>query len=131
MKKKGFSKYHAKKVVYDGITFDSQKEATHYKELKLLERAGVISNLQLQVPFVLIPAQYETVIEYTPKTHREKEVKKLVERKLKYVCDFSYTKDGNLIVEDVKGYKNSTAYEVYKIKRKLMLERYGIRIVEV
>lgn len=125
------NKYHAKKVVVDGIEFDSIKEGNRYKELKLLERSGKISNLQLQVPFVLIPAQYDTVVEYTPKTHKQKEVKKLVERKLKYVCDFSYMKDGKLVIEDVKGYKNSTAYEVYKIKRKLMFWLYNIKIVEI
>lgn len=130
MSRKGFSKYHAKKVVVDGITFDSQKEAAHYKELKLLERAGKISNLQMQVPFVLIPAQYEEIKTVT-KTGKEKIEKKLIERKTVYKADFVYTKDGETIIEDVKGYKNSTAYEVYKIKRKLMLYKYGIRIVEV
>lgn len=129
--KKNVSKYHAKKTVVDGIEFDSTKEANRYKELKILERAGKIKNLQMQVPFVLIPAQYDEIIEYTPKTHKEKKVKKLVERKLKYVCDFCYIKDGTLVVEDVKGYKNSTAYEVYKIKRKLMLWIHNIRIVEI
>lgn len=125
------SKYFAKKTVVDGIEFDSKKESDHYLELKLLERAGKIKNLQLQVPFVLIPAQYETVTEYTPKRHKEKKVKKLVESKISYIADFIFERDGNIVVEDVKGYKNSTAYEVYKIKRKLMLWIYGIKVVEV
>lgn len=129
--KKNYSKYRAKKVVVDGIEFDSKKEANRYSELKLLEKAGKIKNLQLQVPFVLIPAQYETVTEYTPKTHKEKVVKKLVERKLEYIADFSYVKDGGIIVEDVKGYKKAGAYSTYVIKRKLMLYIHGIRIREV
>lgn len=125
------SKYLSKKVVVDGIEFASKKEASRYCELKLLQRAGKIENLQMQVPFVLIPAQYVEETVYTPKTHKEKKVKKLVERKLKYVCDFCYMKDGNMVVEDVKGYRESSAYSVFVIKRKLMLERYGIRVKEV
>lgn len=51
------NKYHNKKVCYNGIAFDSKKEACRYSELLLLERAGVITDLQMQVPFVLIPSQ--------------------------------------------------------------------------
>lgn len=129
--KKSYSKYKAKKVVVDGITFDSTKEANRYKELKLLEKSGKIKNLQLQVPFVLIPAQYVEETVYTPKTHKEKIVKKLVERKLEYVADFSFVEDGKIVVEDVKGYRRGSAYATYTIKRKLMLHKYGIRIREV
>lgn len=129
--KRSYSKYHAKKVVIDGKEFDSQKEATRWKELCLLQRAGVISNLQCQVPFELIPAQYEMVIEYTPKTHKEKQVKKLVEQSVKYVADFVYEKDCKTVVEDVKGYREGQAYAVFTIKRKLMLYIHGIRVVEV
>ena len=53
------NKFNARKTVVDGITFDSKKEANRYRELKLLERAGKICCLRLQVPFELIPAQYE------------------------------------------------------------------------
>ncbi len=125
------SKYLAKKVEVDGIRFDSKKEANHYLELKEQERQGLISDLQMQVPFVLIPAQYEEVVEYTPKTHKEKIVKKLLEKSLVYFCDFRYTRDGKVVVEDVKGYRNSTAYAVFVIKRKLMLYIHGIRVVEI
>lgn len=127
---KKVSKYRAKKTVVDGIEFDSKKEATRYSELKLLERAGEIKNLQLQVPFVLIPAQYQEEKAIT-KRGKEKINTKLVERKITYIADFVYTKNEEMIVEDVKGYKNSTAYEVYKIKRKLMLYIHGIRVQEV
>lgn len=125
------SKYHSKKVTVDGIEFDSKKESQRYIELKQQERQGLISDLQMQVPFVLIPAQYETVTEYTPKTHKPKLVKKLVERKLKYVCDFSYVKNGEVVVEDVKGYKNSAAYSEFVIKRKLMLWVHNVKVVEI
>lgn len=129
--RKPYSKYRAKKLVVDGIEFASRKEANRYSELKLLERAGKIKNLQLQVPYVLIPAQYEEVIEYTPKTHKEKKVKKLVEKQVKYLADFSYLQDGEIVVEDVKGFRESGAYNLFVIKRKLMLWKYGIKIREV
>lgn len=131
MNKRSGQKYFSKKVIIDGISFDSKKESNRYLVLKNQERQGLIFDLQLQVPFVLIPAQYETVTEYTPKTHKEKTVKKLLERKLVYVADFVYSRNGEIVVEDVKGYKNSTAYAVYVIKRKLMLYVHGIRIQEI
>lgn len=124
------SKYRAKKVVVDGIEFDSKKEANRYSELKILERAGEIKNLQLQVPFELIPAQYKEVKTVT-KTGKEKIEKKLLERKVVYKADFSYIKDGKILIEDVKGYRQSGAYSLFVLKRKMMLEKYGIQIVEV
>ena len=124
------SKYLAKKVIVDGITFDSKKEAERYLFLKQQERKGLISDLQLQVPFVLIPAQYEEVKTFTKKG-KEKISKKLIERKLSYIADFVYFKDGETVVEDVKGFRNSTAYSIYVIKRKLMLYFHGIRIAEI
>lgn len=45
------SKYRNKKIVVDNIKFDSNLEATRYRQLKLLQRAKQISNLRLQVPF--------------------------------------------------------------------------------
>lgn len=106
------SKYHAKKVTVDGITFDSQKEAARWSELKLMERAGLIQNLQRQVKFELTP---------TFKKPGER-----TERASSYKADFVYTQDGETIVEDVKGFKT----EAYKLKRKLMIEKYGIWIRE-
>ena len=55
----GKSKYGSRKTIVDGISFDSKKEASRYRELLLLERAGKIGNLRRQVKYVLIPAQYE------------------------------------------------------------------------
>lgn len=106
------SKYRSKKTTYYGIEFDSKKEANRYAELILLERAGVIGDLKRQVSFELIPAQYEGA--------------RCVERACKYVADFVYTQEGKTIVEDCKGVRT----DVYIIKRKLMYERYGIRIKE-
>lgn len=127
------SKYHSKKIVVDGLTFDSKKEWRRFCELSLLEGAGEIADLQRQVKFVLIPAQYEESGEaYKRGIHKgEKKRGKLLERECAYFADFTYTKNGEKVVEDVKGYKGGGAYEVFKIKRKLMLERYGIRVQEV
>lgn len=118
------NKYRSRKTTVDGIEFDSEKEANRYRELVLLEKAGLIQNLQRQVKFVLIPAQYE------PDTIGKRGgVKrgKLIERECCYVADFSYTDNGKQVVEDTKGFKTKD----YIIKRKLMLWVHGIRIKEV
>ncbi len=107
------SKYGAKKVTVNGITFDSKKEANRYRELVLLERAGRLSNLQRQVKFELIPSQ--------------KIDGKVAERACTYVADFMYIENGKKVVEDTKGFKTKD----YIIKRKLMLWVHGIRIKEV
>lgn len=107
------NKYHNKKVCYNGIAFDSKKEARRYSELLLLERAGVITDLQMQVPFVLIPSQRING--------------KVAERECKYIADFVYTENEKKVVEDTKGMKTKD----YIIKRKLMLYVHGIQIKEV
>ena len=103
------NKYGAKKVkAPDGQVFDSTKEFQRYGVLRLLERAGKISNLRRQVSFELIPKQKG-------------------ERACTYIADFVYTDEkGDLIVEDSKGFHT----DAYKIKRKLMLWVHGIRIKE-
>ena len=118
-------------VTVDGITFDSKKEANRYRELKLLEKAGEITGLQLQVKYLLIPSQFGRV----PDERRPGGTKRVcLEREVAYYADFVYRdKAGDLVVEDVKGYRDpaSAAYAKFVIKRKLMLERYGIRVIEV
>jgi hypothetical protein len=120
------NKYHAKKVTVDGITFDSKKEYNRYRELKLLERAGVISDLKRQVEYELIPAQSESD---TVGTRGGVHKGKVIERACKYVADFVYIENGETVVEDVKS--DATRTPEYRIKRKLMLYRYGIKIREV
>ena len=109
------SKFGNRKTVLDGITFDSAKEANRWAELKLLERAGKITELQRQPGFTLIPKQVRDG--------------KLVERAVVYKADFAYhdEESGQDVVEDVKGLRTKE----YIIKRKLMLWEYGIRVVEV
>lgn len=123
------NKYGARKIEEDGETFDSRKEYRRWRELLLLERAGEISQLRRQVKYVLIPAQRE------PSTTGPKggvKPGKLIERELSYVADFVYQDEwtGKTVVEDVKGYRDGGAYQVFKIKRKLMLFLLGIRIKE-
>lgn len=122
------SKYHARKVTRGGMTFDSAKEARRFSELSLLQKVGEISDLRCQVKYILIPAQRE------PDTvgKRGGTIKgKLLERECAYIADFVYKQNGVEIVEDVKGYRDSTAYALFTIKRKLMLWVHGIKIKEV
>lgn len=98
-------KYKNIPVIFDGIKFDSKKEALRYRYLKHLEDTGKISDLRLQVPFDLIP----TV------KHGERTLKRII-----YKADFVYIDDGKTIVEDVKGMET----EVFKIKMRLFLLRY-------
>ena len=123
------SKYGNRKTVVDGITFDSKKEANRFRELQLLERAGKITALQRQVKYVLIPTQREFTNEIYKKGAHYGHFKpgKVLEKECSYIADFAYIQDGAYIVEDTKGVRT----EAYKIKRKLMLERYGIQVKEV
>ena len=101
------TKYHAKRTEIDGIKFASKKEANRYQELKLMEKAGAIHDLQMQVPFPLIK-------------------KSSYGREIKYYADFVYYEGDRMIVEDTKGFRT----DVYKLKKRLMAEIYGIEIKE-
>lgn len=131
------SKYKSKKVTVDGMTFDSKKEYNRWCELCLLQRAGRISDLDRQVKFELIPAQYRTV--ETGEVYKNPVYKKgilpgapktkkvCLEQACVYVADFVYREDGRQVVEDTKGVRTAD----YVIKRKLMLWLHGIKIREV
>lgn len=106
------AKYHNRKVTRDGETFDSVKEYRRFCELRLLEKAGAVTDLQRQVKFELIPAQRIDG--------------KVVERACSYVADFVYMENGQQVVEDAKGMRT----QEYRLKRKLMLRVHGIRIRE-
>lgn len=101
------NKYHAKKTTVGGIVFDSKKEADRYLQLKQLEEHYQIQDLQRQVKFPLIK-------------------KSKYGKEIKYVADFTYLENGKLIVEDVKGVKTP----VYKLKKRLLAEKYDILIRE-
>lgn len=130
----GYSKYYNVKTrASDGNVFDSGKEARRWEQLLLLQRAGKVTNLDRQVEYELIPAQYETYPRFSKKGERLKDGQRLLERKVAYVADFTYldAESGELIVEDVKGCKQGAAYELFTIKRKLMLAVHSIRVREI
>ena len=109
-------KYNAKKTVVDGVTFDSTAEARRYGELKLLERAGEILNLELQPVFVLQDG------------FKGQDGKRV--RAVKYIADFRYFDVGTsaVVVEDVKGMETA----VFRLKRKIFWKQYpeiDLRIV--
>lgn len=106
------NKYHAQRVGGHA----SKKEHSRANQLKVMQRAGLISNLQEQVPFLLIPAQRDAAGQ-------------VVEHSCSYIADFVYTDNetGQTVVEDTKGFRTPD----YKIKRKLMLQVHGIKIKEV
>ena len=101
------SKYGAKRTEVDGIVFASRSEARRYQELRLLQAAGEISGLELQVKYPLVVNGVKVA---------------------DYVCDFRYYEDegDTLIVEDRKGMRTP----VYKLKAKLMRAVHGIEIRE-
>lgn len=107
-----YNKYRNKKVIIDGIKFDSKKEGDRYKELKQMEAQGIITGLSLQKTYELQP-KYKL---------NDKSV-----RSITYKADFTYQRNGETIVEDVKGMKT----DVYKIKKKLFEFKYKTEIREI
>ena len=99
------NKYRNKKTIVNGIKFDSKKEASRYSHLELMQRSGVIEDLELQPRFEIVPQH-----KWNGKTQRKKS----------YVADFKYKENGVEIVEDVKGMKTA----VYILKRSLFLTQY-------
>lgn len=86
----------------DGITFHSMAEMRRYLELKQLEKAGIITSLELQPKLLLIP-----------KTEKGG-------RAVYYYADFGYTENGKRVYEDVKGFLTKE----YKLKKKLLFWQY-------
>jgi Protein of unknown function (DUF1064) len=103
------------KVEVDGILFHSKREAARHLHLMVLLRAGVISDLKLQVPFILSPA---VVLDGRKKPN------------LKYVSDFTYVRDGVLVVEDSKS-PHLRKNPVFRMKKHLLAVVHGLQISEV
>jgi hypothetical protein len=99
------NKYRNKKVIVDEKEFDSKREGNRYKELKLLERAGEIKDLELQPRFLL-----QDSFKKNGRTFR----------KIEYVADFKYIENGKTIVEDVKEMQT----DVFKLKHKIFEKVY-------
>ena len=109
----------AKKQKYNNNGHGSSlKERNRGAVLELMQKQGLISGLQKQVVYNLIPAQYGVV----------DGKKKCLERACTYRADFVYfdNEKNELVVEDTKGVRPTE----YVIKRKLMLHEHGIRIKE-
>lgn len=111
------SKFNNQILKVGNLKFDSKKEYERYLELKLLEGQGKISDLQMQVKFTLAPSV---------KFKNEKRAKPA----LRYYADFTYIKDGQLVVEDVKS-KITRENADYRIKKHLMMTVHNVEISEV
>lgn len=103
-------KYKNQRITTTDGKFDSTLEYYRWCELLILEKAKKIADLKRQVKFVLID-------------------KSKYGREISYVADFTYKEDGKLIVEDTKS--TATKTPLYRLKKRLVAERYGIEIKEV
>lgn len=110
-------KYRNQKVKVNGVTFDSKTEYERYLALKMLEKAGKIKDLKTQVKFELVKGV---------RFQNEKRKKPA----LTYIADFTYVKDGELIVEDVKS-EITRKNGVYRMKKHLMMAVHNIEITEI
>ncbi len=109
------SKYRNVRIVVDGITFDSKREAVTYSRLKLREKAGEISELHYQMPFNL----------FAPMLNSEVQGGSVVVAQ--YIADFTYQENGALVVVDAKGKRT----QMYALKAKWLMLQSGIQIQEV
>lgn len=105
------SKYGNHKTVVGDKVFDSKAEAERYTELLIMQNMGVIQGLELQKPYKLVKGKWNNGKAFS----------------VSYKADFVYSLNGEIVVEDVKGYKTKE----YEIKKKLMKAIYGIEIQEV
>lgn len=108
------SKYRNVRTALDGLTFDSAKESRRWAELRLLERAGRITELQRQVPYELAPS-----VKF--------QESRRAQPPLRLVVDFQYKENGALVLEDVKG-GEATRTDAFRIKRHLLLHLHGLHI---
>lgn len=102
------SKYGNKRVDLDGYTFDSKREAARYQELCLMQKAGLISALDVHPQYPLVVGGMKIG---------------------KYTGDFSYQENGKLVLEDVKSAPTKT--EAYGLRKRLVRALYGIVVQEV
>lgn len=102
-------KYGNTKVVIGDECFDSKLEYHRFMQLKILEKAKLIKSLKRQVRYVLID-----------KSKHGQEIA--------YIADFEYIENGKKVVEDTKS--EATKTPLYRLKKRLLAERYGIEIKE-
>ena len=119
-KKEDGSKYHSKKVEYNGMMFDSQNELNRYLYLLSLQKEGKISCLRRQTPFVLIPKT--TRVEARQLKTKVKYVTKITEFPASYHNDFTYIENGIYVSEEYKS-KMTSKLADYILRRKLMVRK--------
>lgn len=110
------SKFKNQKMVIDGFKFDSKKEGKRYCDLKILQRAGQIHDLQMQVSFeLMVGVKFENEKRKKPD--------------MRYIADFTYMQGGLKIVEDVKSCA-TRRLPAYRQKKHLMKSVHNIEIQE-
>lgn len=123
-------KYFSHKFQADGFTWDSKLEYQRWKFLNKCQQEGIISQLQRQTEYTLIPKQTKTIPQFGKRGQPIKAKTRVLELPVTYHADFQYlNQQGQIIVEDTKS--KFTKTKDYIIKRKLMLFIHGIRIAEV
>lgn len=133
--KKGFKrekgkKYNNTKVEFDNIKFDSKREMKRYLVLKEAQDNGIITDLELQPKYELIPAIREEYIKHL-KT-KDKVETRTVQLAITYTADFRYKKDGVTVVEDVKASPNMAALDkAFLLKEKMFRYFFGFPIKRV
>lgn len=100
------SKYNSQRTYYDGRWFDSKREAERYKELRLLEQSGQITDLRCQPKYGVNDANGEHAFVY--------------------IADFRYVEAGKLVVEDVKS--KPTMTQVWRNKIKLFKAQFRVDV---
>lgn len=107
-------KYINKRTRVGDLVFDSKREAERWSHLQLLQRAGRISGLQRQVPFVLVPpVKFEGSAKKKPA--------------IRFIADFEYIENGARVVEDVKS-EITAKLPAFQMKRHLMKHLHGIDV---
>lgn len=119
------NKFHNKPIDNADGHFDSTDEWRRWVVLKDAEQKGLISDLQRQVNYVLLPKQEKNIVVHL-KT-KDKIETRMVAQKITYTADFVYTKNGSLVVEDFKGYPNDR----WPLKKAMMYFFHGIEVREV
>lgn len=119
-------KYRAKKVVYDGIEFDSETEGKRYLTLKQAQEAGLISDLELQPKYIILPAIKGTRVKHFKRIPDRIE-EYTIQQPSRYTADFRYIKDSQIVVEEVKGSKWNISRD-FPLRKRMLRYFHGIDV---
>jgi hypothetical protein len=108
------TKYRNERVEFDGLKFDSKREAARWGELRMLEKLGQISMLRRQVAYELVPA-----VKFAGARARKPAIR--------LIADFEYVERGVKVVEDVKS-PVTAKVPAFQMKRHLMLAVHAIDV---